>query len=56
MHGQTGGWIRMPIGMDVGLGRGHIVLDGEPAPHGKGDSSPYFRNLRAQALQKSASV
>jgi len=25
------GWIRMPIGMEVGLGPGHIVLDGDPA-------------------------
>jgi len=29
--------------MEVGLGRGHIVLDGEPAPHGKGHSiAPTF--------------
>jgi len=26
----------MPLGMDVGLGRGHIVLDGDPAPPIKG--------------------
>jgi len=30
--GQTVGWIRMPLGMEVGLGLGHIVLDGDPAP------------------------
>jgi len=30
--GQTVGWIRMPLGMEVGLGPGHIVLDGNPAP------------------------
>ena len=29
---QTAGWIKMAIGMEVGLGPGHIVLDGEPAP------------------------
>jgi len=23
----------MPLGKDVGLGPGHIVLDGDPAPH-----------------------
>ena len=23
----------MPLGMDVGLGLGHIVLDGDAAPH-----------------------
>jgi len=28
--GQTVGWIRMPLGMEVGLGPGHIVLDGNP--------------------------
>jgi len=38
--GQTAGWIKMPLGMKVGLGPGHIVLDGDPAPHGKGYSSP----------------
>jgi len=29
---QTAGWIKMPLGTDVGLGRGHMVLDGDPAP------------------------
>jgi len=26
------GWIKMPLGTEVGLGPGHIVLDGHPAP------------------------
>jgi len=26
------GWIKMALGMDVGLGTGHVVLDGDPAP------------------------
>jgi len=30
--GQTAAWIRMPIGMEVGLGPDNIVLDGDPAP------------------------
>jgi len=30
--GQTVGWIKMKLGMQVGLGPGHIVLDGNPAP------------------------
>jgi len=30
--GQTVGWIKMKLGMQVGLGPGHIVFDGEPAP------------------------
>jgi len=28
--GQTAGWIRMPLGMEIGIGPGHIVLDGDP--------------------------
>jgi len=24
------GWIKMPLGKEVGLGQGHIVLDGDP--------------------------
>ena len=30
--GQTAGWIKMPLGTEVGLGSGHSVLDGDPAP------------------------
>jgi len=26
------GWIKMPLGMEVDLGPGDIVLDGKPAP------------------------
>jgi len=29
--GQTAGWIKMALGMEVGLGPGSIVLDGDPA-------------------------
>jgi len=29
--GQTAGWIKMTLGMLVGLGPGHIVIDGDPA-------------------------
>jgi len=29
--GQTVGWIKIPLGMEVGLGPGHIVLDGDTA-------------------------
>jgi len=34
--GQTVGWIKMKLGVKVGLG--HIVLDGNPAPPKKGHS------------------
>jgi len=29
---QTAGWIKMPLGREVELCRGHILLDGDPAP------------------------
>ena len=32
--GQTAGWIKIPLDMDVSLGPGDFVLDGDPArPH-----------------------
>ena len=30
--GQTTGWIKMVLGIEVGLGPDHIVLDGDPPP------------------------
>ena len=30
--GQTVGWIKIKLGMQVGLNPGHTVLDGDPAP------------------------
>jgi len=36
------GWIKIPPGMEVGLGPGHIVLHGDPAPQ-KGAQPPSFR-------------
>ena len=30
--GQTAGWIRITLGTEVGLGPGHIVLDGTQLP------------------------
>jgi len=29
--GKTARWIKMALGIEVGLGPGHIVLDGVPA-------------------------
>ena len=37
---QTVGYIRMPLGMEVGLGSGDTVLDGDPAHAPKGQSTP----------------
>ena len=30
--GQTAGWIKIPLGTDLGLGPDGIVLDGDPVP------------------------
>jgi len=37
---QTVGWINVPLGTEVGLGPGHIVLDGDTDPVRKGHSLP----------------
>jgi len=34
------GWIKMPLGMEVGLGPGDFVLDGTPLPQQKGGGAP----------------
>jgi len=41
--GQMAGWIMMPLGTEVGLGPGHVVLDGDPASPKKGTQPPIFR-------------
>ena len=38
--GQTAGWMKTPLGMEVDFGPGYIVLDGDPAPPQKGHSTP----------------
>jgi len=38
--GQTVGWIKMKLGMEVGLGPGHTVLDGDSAPRSKRGTAP----------------
>ena len=41
--GQTAVWIKVALGMEVGLDPGHIVLDGDTAPlPQKGTESPSF--------------
>ena len=35
-------WLKMPLGMEVGLGPGHIVLDGDSAPLKIGAQPPLF--------------
>ena len=40
--GQTAGWMKMPLGTEVDLGSGHIVLDGVPALCKRGTAAPVF--------------
>jgi len=37
--GQMAGWMKTPLGTEVDLGQGHIVLEGVPAP-AKGAQQP----------------
>ena len=43
--GQTVGRIKVKLGMQVGLGPGHIVLNGDPAPLPQKGRSPNFRRM-----------
>jgi len=54
--GQKAGWIKMALGMEVGLGPGHIVLDEDPAllPT-KGAEPPQFLAPFVVAKQLDAS-
>ena len=47
--GHTEGRIKTKLGMHVGLGPGHIVLDGEPAPSPPKGHSPNFRLISVAA-------
>jgi len=53
------GWIKikMPLGMEVGLGPGDIVLDGDPAsPTERRTTAPTFRPTFILAKQSSISA
>jgi len=40
---QTAGWVKTPLGTEVDVGPGHIVLDGDPAPPcERGTAAPLF--------------
>jgi len=43
--GQIAAWIKMPLGIEVGLGPGHIVLGGDPAPPKKGHSPQFLADV-----------
>jgi len=40
--GQTAGWIKVPLGTEIELGIGQIVLHGDSVPHPKGAQQPPF--------------
>jgi len=43
LSGQTAGWIKLPLGMEVGLGPDLNVLDRDPAPlTKKSGTAPQF--------------
>ena len=39
---KIAGWMRIPLGTEIGLSSGHSVLDGDPAPPRKGTHIPNF--------------
>ena len=41
-RGQTAGWIKMPVGTEVGLGQGEFDFDGHPPPPRRGARPPIF--------------
>ena len=47
---QTAGWIKMPLGREVDLGLGDIVLDEDPAPPKRG-TAPNFRTMSIVAKE-----
>jgi len=53
--GQTAGWIKMPLGTEVGLGPDYIVLDGNPALNSplKGSTAPSNFRLMSIVAQRS---
>jgi len=51
--GQTVRWIKMKLGMQVGLGPGHIVSDGElPPPSPKGHSPQFSAHICCGQMAK----
>ena len=46
--GQTVGWIRMPLGIEVGLGQGMLEGDQAPLTERGTAAPPHFRSLRTQ--------
>jgi len=47
--GQTARWIKMALGVEVDLGPGHIVPDGDAAPLPQKGHNPNFRPMSVVA-------
>jgi len=47
--GRTVGWIKMKLGTEIGLGPGHIVLDGVPGSSSPKGTAPDFRPMSVVA-------
>jgi len=43
--GQMARWMKTPLGTEIDLSPGHIVLDGVPAPAKGEQQPPYFRPM-----------
>ena len=55
--GQTARWIKMPLDVEVSLGRGDVVLDGDTAPPRKGTQQPSaFRTMSIVAKRSPISA
>jgi len=50
------GWIDTPLGTEVVLGQGHIVLDGDIAPSERGTETPSFRSMSIVAKRSPISA
>jgi len=48
--GQTAGWMKTPLGTEVDLGAGHIVVDGFPALRERGTAPASFRPMSIVAM------
>jgi len=50
------GWIKMPLGTEVGVGPDDIVLDGDPAPLPKKGPEPPFPNFWPMSIVANQTV
>jgi len=54
--GQMAELIKMPVGTEVDLGPGHIVLDGDPAPYERAYLLPSLRPMSIVAKRSPISA